>query len=97
MSEDPGNEQTHSPCQGGKPARAEPGARRPDDGNPGAGRTAGTLLRHWLCPHGDVEKLIEWQAIVKDEQGRIIAPYSEIVVDVLLPHRSDIQFEDVIA
>jgi hypothetical protein len=34
-----------------------------------------------------VEKLIEWQAIVKDEQGRIIAPYSEIVVDVLLPQR----------
>jgi hypothetical protein len=32
-----------------------------------------------------VEKLIEWQAIVKDEQGRISAPYSEIVVDVLLP------------
>jgi len=34
-----------------------------------------------------VEKLIEWQAIVKDEQGRIINSYSEIVVDVLLPLR----------
>jgi predicted transcriptional regulator len=36
---------------------------------------------------GDVEKLIEWQALVEDEQGRLIAPYSEIVVDVCLPQR----------
>ena len=45
------------------------------------------LRRDYKNVHGDVEKLIEWQAIVKDEQGRIIAPYSEIVVDVLLPLR----------
>ena len=45
------------------------------------------LRRDYKNVHGDVEKLIEWQAIVKDEQGRIIAPYSEIVVDVLLPQR----------
>ncbi len=45
------------------------------------------LRRDYKNVYGDVEKLIEWQAIVKDEQGRIIAPYSEIVVDVLLPQR----------
>ena len=37
---------------------------------------------------GDVEKMIEWQAVVKDEQGRLIAPYSEIVVDVCLPQHT---------
>jgi len=43
------------------------------------------LQRDYKNVHGDVEKLIEWQAIVKDEQGYISAPYSEIVVDVLMP------------
>lgn len=43
------------------------------------------LKRDYKNVHGDVEKLLEWQAIEKDEQGRIVAPYSEIVVDVRLP------------
>jgi len=37
--------------------------------------------------HGDIEKLLEWHAVEKDEQGRIRAPYDEIVVDVHLPQR----------
>lgn len=41
--------------------------------------------RDYKNVHGDVEKLLEWQAIEKDEDGRIVAPYSEIVVDVRLP------------
>ncbi|CAB1369537.1 hypothetical protein [Denitratisoma oestradiolicum] len=43
------------------------------------------IQRDYKNVHGDVEKLLEWQAIEKDEQGRIVAPYSEIVVDVRLP------------
>jgi predicted transcriptional regulator len=35
----------------------------------------------------DMKKLIEWQAVVQDEQGRIATPYAEIVVDVCLPQR----------
>jgi hypothetical protein len=37
--------------------------------------------------HGDIEKLLEWHAVEKDEQGRIQALYDEIVVDVRLPQR----------
>lgn len=43
------------------------------------------LKRDYKNVHGDVEKLAEWQAVEKDEKGRIFAPYSEIVVDVRLP------------
>ncbi len=43
------------------------------------------LKRDYKNVHGDVEKLAEWQAVEKDEKGRIVAPYSEIVVDVRLP------------
>ncbi len=44
------------------------------------------VRRDYKNVHGDVEKLIEWQVVVKDEHGHVIAPYSEIVVDVCLPH-----------
>lgn len=43
------------------------------------------VKRDYKNVHGDVEKLAEWQAVEKDEKGRIVAPYSEIVVDVRLP------------
>jgi len=43
------------------------------------------LGRNYKNVHSDVEKLIEWLAVEKDTQGRITAPYSEIVVDVMLP------------
>ncbi|MHB9100806.1 MAG: HVO_A0114 family putative DNA-binding protein [Sulfuricella sp.] len=43
------------------------------------------LKRDYKNVHGDVEKLAEWQAIEKDEKKRVVAPYSEIVVDVRLP------------
>ncbi|MDX8379209.1 MAG: hypothetical protein R8K48_04070 [Gallionella sp.] len=35
--------------------------------------------------YGDVEKRSEWQSVEKEEQHRVLAPYSEIVVDVRLP------------
>ena len=43
------------------------------------------LKRDYKNVHGDVEKLRQWQAVEKDDEGRIFAPYSEIVVDVRLP------------
>lgn len=43
------------------------------------------LNRDYKNVHGDVEKLSEWHAVEKDEQNRVSAPYSEIVVDVRLP------------
>lgn len=43
------------------------------------------LKRDYKNVHGDVERLIQWQALEKDDSGRIVAPYSEIVVDVRLP------------
>ncbi|MFO7642020.1 MAG: hypothetical protein R6X17_12365 [Candidatus Competibacteraceae bacterium] len=43
--------------------------------------------RDYKNVHGDVEKLIEWQIVVKDEHGQLIAPYSEIFVDVCLPQK----------
>lgn len=45
------------------------------------------LRRDYKNVHGDVEKLLEWQAVEKDDQGRIVAPYDEIVVDVRLPQQ----------
>ena len=43
------------------------------------------LKRDYKNVHGDVVKLAEWRAVEKDEKGRIVAPYAEIVVDVRLP------------
>jgi predicted transcriptional regulator len=41
--------------------------------------------RDYKNVHGDVTKLAEWQAVEKDDKGRVFAPYSEIAVDVRLP------------
>lgn len=43
------------------------------------------VKRDYRNVHDDVEKLIEWQAVEKDDRGRVFTPYSEIVVDVRLP------------
>jgi predicted transcriptional regulator len=43
------------------------------------------LGRNYKNVHSDVAKLSEWLAVEKDVQGRIFAPYSEIIVDVRLP------------
>jgi len=43
------------------------------------------VKRDYKNVHGDVVKLAEWQAIEKDDKGRVFAPYSEITVDVRLP------------
>jgi predicted transcriptional regulator len=44
------------------------------------------VRRDYKNVHGDVEKLAEWQAVEKDDKGCVFAPYSEIVVDIRLPH-----------
>ncbi len=43
------------------------------------------VKRDYKNVHNDVERLMEWLAIEKDEQGKIFTPYSEIIVDVHLP------------
>ncbi len=43
------------------------------------------VKRDYKNVHGDIEKLTEWQAVEKNEKGQIFAPYTEIIVDVLLP------------
>ena len=45
------------------------------------------LKRDYKNVYNDCERLIEWMAIEKDENGLIFAPYSEIVVDLKLPDR----------
>lgn len=45
------------------------------------------LKRGYKNVHSDIEKLSEWHTVEKDEQNRFFAPYSEIVVDVLMPER----------
>ena len=37
--------------------------------------------------HTDVAQLIEWMAVERLEDGRVLVPWSEIVVDVKLPQR----------
>ncbi len=43
------------------------------------------LKRDYKNVYGDVERLIEWGIVEKDENGRVAAPFSEIIVDVRLP------------
>jgi len=45
------------------------------------------LKRDYSNVHNDCERLIEWMAIEKDENGFVFAPYSEIVVGMKLPDR----------
>lgn len=45
------------------------------------------LKRDYKNVHNDCERLTEWMAIEKDENGLVFAPYSEIVVDMKLPDR----------
>lgn len=48
---------------------------------------ARTVQRDYKNVHNDVERLTEWLAIEKNEQGKVFTPYSEIIVDVHLPER----------
>ena len=43
------------------------------------------VKRDYKNVHNDVERLMEWLAIEKNDQGKIFTPYSEIIVDVHLP------------
>ncbi|MBI5658804.1 MAG: hypothetical protein HZC43_04470 [Nitrosomonadales bacterium] len=45
------------------------------------------LKRDYKNVYNDCERLIEWMAIEKDENGLVSAPYAEIVVDMKLPDR----------
>ena len=45
------------------------------------------LKRDYKNVHNDCERLIEWMAIEKDENGLVFAPYSEIVVGMKLPDK----------
>lgn len=45
------------------------------------------LKRNYKNVYSDCERLIEWMAIEKNEDGLVFAPYDEIVVDMKLPAR----------
>jgi len=45
------------------------------------------LGRDYKNVHNDCERLIEWMALEKAENGLVHAPYDEIVVDMKLPDR----------
>ena len=45
------------------------------------------LKRDYSNVHNDCERLIEWMAIERDEDGLVFAPWSEIVVEMKLPDR----------
>lgn len=45
------------------------------------------LKRDYSNVHNDCERLIEWMALEKDDNGLVFAPYSEIVVGMKLPDR----------
>lgn len=46
------------------------------------------LGRDYKNVHGDVEKLAEWLAIKRDDNGKVFAPYAEIVLGMRLPDRA---------
>jgi len=41
--------------------------------------------RDYKNVHTDVERLMEWLAIEKNDKGKVFTPYGEIIVDVHLP------------
>ena len=45
------------------------------------------LKRDYKNVHNDCDRLIEWMAIEKDENGLVFTPYDKIVVDMNLPER----------
>jgi predicted transcriptional regulator len=51
--------------------------------------TTAALARHvrrdYKNVHNDIDRLVEWQAVEKDAQGLVFAPYDEIVVEVRMP------------
>lgn len=44
--------------------------------------------RDYKNVYSDIEKLREWRVVLKDEQGRIQAPYTDLVVEVCLPQKA---------
>ncbi|MHB9118446.1 MAG: HVO_A0114 family putative DNA-binding protein [Burkholderiales bacterium] len=45
------------------------------------------LARNYKNVHNDCERLIEWLALEKDEEGRVLVPYSEILIDLRFPEK----------
>lgn len=56
-----------------------------EDGPMTIAALARRLKRDYKNVHNDVEKLVEWHALEKNEQNRVVAPFSEIMMDVRLP------------
>jgi predicted transcriptional regulator len=46
---------------------------------------ARTLERDYRNVHADVAALSQWQAVQRDESGRVCVPWAEIIVDMKLP------------
>ena len=45
------------------------------------------LNRDYKNVHTDVNQLIEWMAVAREDDGRVNVPWSKIVVDMKLPER----------
>ena len=58
-----------------------------EDGAMTIAELARRLKRDYKNVYNDCERLIEWMAIEKDENGLVFAPYNKIVVDMKLPDR----------
>jgi predicted transcriptional regulator len=46
------------------------------------------LRRDYKNVHGDVQSLMEWMTVERDDQGRVFVPWSEIIVDMHLPKQA---------
>lgn len=46
------------------------------------------LRRDYKNVHGDVDALMEWMTVERDDQGRVFVPWSEIIVDMHLPKQA---------
>lgn len=45
------------------------------------------LGRNYKNVHSDVAQLIEWMAVVRHDDGQVSVPWTQIVVDMMLPQR----------
>lgn len=67
------------------PRRWEVLAALRDTGPVSIAELARRVGRDYKNVHGDIERLVEWRAVERDANGRVFAPYDEIVVDVRMP------------
>lgn len=67
------------------PKRWELIAKLREIGPVNTAQLARTLERDYRNVHADVAALSEWQAVQRDESGRVCVPWAEIIVDMKLP------------